>query len=489
MRNAHIIIYNTTNNEQHIKTIMKKILSTMLLALAAAFTFTSCEDVPAPYDTPTNGGGTGGGETELTGDGTEEKPYTVTDIKAGATGTEVFVKAYIVGYVPDKSLDEAIFSADGCKVQSNVIVAASADESTVDNVIAVQLPTGAVRTALNLNDNPSNLKQEVLLCGNIENYFGKAGVKSVVWAKIGSKEAGTKPGTETPAADPKGSGTKEDPYNVAAALNYTKALAADVNSDKEIYIKGKVSTISSEFKADNYGNATYYISDDGTANNQFYAFRSLYLKNTKYTEGNTNIKVGDDVVICGKVVNYKGNTPETVANQSYLYSLNGKTEGENQGGSTGGEEEPSEGAGKVTISDNLLTLTNSIAEESTETITVKPSDLLTGNAIDVTELTLSDGTKIVFDKNGETNGPKYYSGNNYANIRVYKNNKITFKGKKAIAKIAITGDVNGSNKYVGNETAVATVSGNDITYINVFTGTSGGGTQLRINSITITYAK
>lgn len=469
---------------------MKKILSTMLLALAAAFTFTSCEDVPAPYDTPTKGGGTGG-ETELTGDGTEEKPYTVTDIKTGSvTGTEVFVKGYIVGYVPDKKIDEAIFSAEGCEVQSNIIVAASADESTVANVIAVQLPTGAVRTALNLKDNPTNLKQEVLLCGNIENYFGNAGVKSVAWAKIGSKEVGTKPGTETPAADPKGSGTKEDPYNVAAALNYTKALAADVNSDKEIYIKGKVSTISSEFKADNYGNATFYISDDGTANNQFYAFRSLYLKNTKYTEGNTNIKVGDDVVICGKVVNYKGNTPETVANQSYLYSLNGKTEGENQGGSTGGDDKPSEGTeGKVSISDNQLTLTNSGADEGTETITVKPSDLLTGNAVDVTELTLSDGTKIVFDKNGETNGPKYYSGTNYANIRVYKNNKITFKGKKAIAKIVITGDVNGSNKYVGNATATVTISGNDLTYTNVFTGTSGGGTQLRINSITITYAK
>ena len=33
-----------------------------------------------------------------------------------------------------------------------------------------------------------------------------------------------------------------------------------------------------------------------------------------------------EVIICGKVVNYQGNTPETVANKSYIYSLNGKTE-------------------------------------------------------------------------------------------------------------------------------------------------------------------
>ena len=34
---------------------------------------------------------------------------------------------------------------------------------------------------------------------------------------------------------------------------------------------------------------------------------------------------GDEVIICGKLVNYKGNTPETVANKNYIYSLNGKT--------------------------------------------------------------------------------------------------------------------------------------------------------------------
>ena len=43
--------------------------------------------------------------------------------------------------------------------------------------------------------------------------------------------------------------------------------------------------------------------------------------------------VGNEVVICGKLVNYKGNTPETVANQSYIYSLNGNTEA-GGGGST-----------------------------------------------------------------------------------------------------------------------------------------------------------
>lgn len=42
---------------------MKKILYTMLVALATTLSFTSCEDVPAPYDIPT-GGNTGGSNTE-----------------------------------------------------------------------------------------------------------------------------------------------------------------------------------------------------------------------------------------------------------------------------------------------------------------------------------------------------------------------------------------------------------------------------------------
>ncbi|MDY6276827.1 MAG: choice-of-anchor J domain-containing protein, partial [Bacteroidales bacterium] len=61
-------------------------------------------------------------------------------------------------------------------------------------------------------------------------------------------------------------------------------------------------------------------------------FRILYLKNEKFAAGQTDIKKGDDVVILGKLMNYKGNTPETVSGAAYLYSLNGKTEDDGNGG-------------------------------------------------------------------------------------------------------------------------------------------------------------
>ena len=42
----------------------------------------------------------------------------------------------------------------------------------------MQLPSGAVRSALNLAGNPGNLGKQVTLKGNIEKYFGVAGFKS-----------------------------------------------------------------------------------------------------------------------------------------------------------------------------------------------------------------------------------------------------------------------------------------------------------------------
>ncbi len=89
-------------------------------------------------------------------------------------------------------------------------------------------------------------------------------------------------------------------------------------------MKGKISKIASKgtfTEGGSYGNASFYISDDGTETNEFYCYRILYLGNKKFEEGQTDIKVGDEVVICGKLMNYKGNTPETVSGKAYLYSL------------------------------------------------------------------------------------------------------------------------------------------------------------------------
>ena len=134
-----------------------------------------------------------------------------------------------------------------------------------------------------------------------------------------------------------GTGTLEDPYTFEGANAAAAALGTDVESATDVYIKGKISKIANNgtfTEGGSYGNASFYINDDGTPTEKdFYCYRILYLGNKKYTSG-TDIKVGDEVIVCGKLMNYRGDTPETVANEAYLYSLNGVTNG---GGGGGGQ--------------------------------------------------------------------------------------------------------------------------------------------------------
>ena len=75
-----------------------------------------------------------------------------------------------------------------------------------------------------------------------------------------------------------------------------------------------------------YGNATYYISDDGTfqgegeAGNWLQVYRGKWLNGEDFTKGN-EIAVGDQVSIKGQVTLYGGNTPETVQNASEIISI------------------------------------------------------------------------------------------------------------------------------------------------------------------------
>ena len=135
--------------------------------------------------------------------------------------------------------------------------------------------------------------------------------------------------TPEQTVDPAGSGTQADPYNVAAAIEFAEKLQVGEESQQDIYIKGKVASIRENYTAQ-YGNATFYISDDGTSKVTFTVYRALYLGNKKYTSGDL-LKEGDEVIVCGKVTNYNG-TLETQQNKAFLYSLNGVTAGGGGGG-------------------------------------------------------------------------------------------------------------------------------------------------------------
>lgn len=131
-----------------------------------------------------------------------------------------------------------------------------------------------------------------------------------------------------------GDGSLANPFNAIAATNAAKELGSGNVSEQMYYIKGKVVSIATDkngnvlnFDQGTYGNASFYISDDGTSTNQFYCYRVLYLGNKKWTQGAGDIlKEGDEVIVCAKITMYN-TTPETQQNEGFLYSLNGKSEG------------------------------------------------------------------------------------------------------------------------------------------------------------------
>ncbi|MBD5233273.1 MAG: hypothetical protein HDS65_03740 [Bacteroidales bacterium] len=115
-----------------------------------------------------------------------------------------------------------------------------------------------------------------------------------------------------------GEGTVESPYDVAKVLYMIANGTNDENA--EVYVKGEITSITEV--STSFGNATYTISDKGT-DNSFGIYRGYALGNQKFTSED-EIKVGDEVVVFGKVVNYNGNTPQMTTG-NYIYSLNGET--------------------------------------------------------------------------------------------------------------------------------------------------------------------
>lgn len=448
----------------------------MLVALMTAFTFTSCEDVPAPYDIP-NGGNGGETTTEVAeGNGTVDSPYNplavVQYIKSLEVGVNSSNYVYIKGIVSSTKEISAQFG--------NASFYISADGTTTGTQFYVYRVKGLGNKNI-ASDDEVKVGDEVIICAKVVNYGGNTPEtvqgEGYIYSLNGKTEGGTTPSTGQATGD----GSKENPFNSVAANQMASKLASGAKTDKQYYIKGKVVSVKEAFSAQ-YGNASFYISDDGKEDNKFYVFRTLYLGNEKWTEGKTNVAVGDEVVVCGSLINYMGNTPETVQGETYLVSL------KSNGGGTETPDTPEVGEGLTLDTTNgIVTMMNSgVAEGSSIEVSVEDMNLTDDGetGTEVTTITLSDGTKIEFDGGGETNKAKYFK--KYKAIRVYKNNGFTVTGKSKIAKIVFTCD---GAQYVGNKTATLTFSGNTATYKNVYTEEKGGGVQFRFKSVKIVYAK
>ena len=111
----------------------------------------------------------------------EAEEYTVSEALAAFTGVAkpAVVKGYVVGTVDGQVYDEGCRFSGSAESKTNILIADNADETDHANCMPVQLPSGAVRNALNLVDNPGNYKKLVTLTGSLEKYFGVPGLKTV----------------------------------------------------------------------------------------------------------------------------------------------------------------------------------------------------------------------------------------------------------------------------------------------------------------------
>lgn len=126
------------------------------------------------------------------------------------------------------------------------------------------------------------------------------------------------------------SGSKELPFTVEEAIGYVQNLAGETPTD--FYVKGIVSKFVDNGEFGSYGNGTFWISSDGEYHGDqmldFEAYRVLWLGNQKWVEGNAQLAVGAEVIICGRLTTYKG-TAETSQNKAYVYQVNGVQSEEN----------------------------------------------------------------------------------------------------------------------------------------------------------------
>lgn len=389
---------------------MKKFIYSCLFLAMAAITFSSCEDVPAPYNMPTEDETP---EVQPAGTGTATDPFNV----AGAVkyiedgGSESELK-----YVKGKVVSIEKFDAS----YGSMIYYISDDGTSTNQFKVFNGYAGPNRTKFSGAD-ALKAGDEVVICGNLIVYNGTKEFQTGNYIVTLNGEGGT----TTPDTPTTGKGSESNPYTVAEAIAAIKAGAPT----SEVYVTGIVSDVY--FYSDQYKSLSYYISDDGKSKDmQVYSGKGL---NGADFTSKDDLKVGQKVTIKGiiKAFNKNGTDIMEIDKNSTIV----KIEGEGTGGEvTPKPDTPDTGNGKITFADDhrTLTLENSKATAG-ESVTFDFTAQNYENQTDMTTIKLSDGTTITFDANGEINGSKYYTSGTA--VRVYKNNKIIVKGTKEIAKI------------------------------------------------------
>ncbi|MGN1263318.1 MAG: hypothetical protein ACI4TW_04715, partial [Prevotella sp.] len=206
-------------------------------------------------------------------------------------------------------------------------------------------------------------------------------------AETDNYRAGTASYTLTVTDDIDISNTPETAYTVEDANDL---ITAGRGLDTEVYVKGKVVSVTIDTT---YGNATYYISDDGTEAGQLMVYRGYSLDGARFTSTD-ELKAGDEVIVYGKLTNYNGTYEVTTG--SSIYSLNGQI------ASSVDISNTPETAYTVEYANDLITAGEGLAT----------SVYVKGKVVSVTEVSLSYGnaTYYISDDGTEAGQLMVYRG-------------------------------------------------------------------------------
>lgn len=232
-------------------------------------------------------------------------------IKCGRKNVESV--AYIETAKMDKAIGSIVMTVDdmtASKVNSITLTVASDEAFTnvVEKVEAKELAKGDL--VFNVTKTGADLYYQFT-------FDCQAGSKNglITISKIAYYEAGNEPEIVDI------SNTPETAYTIAKAH---ELITAGEGLATNVYVKGYITEITE--LSTQYGNATYYISDDKTTDNQLYVYRGYYLDGEKFT-AEDQLNVGDEVVVYGQLSVYNGSHQITTG--SSIYSINGKTSGIN----------------------------------------------------------------------------------------------------------------------------------------------------------------
>ena len=312
---------------------MKKYIFSVLMAAMAAFTFSSCEDVPEPYTLPTQPAGPG--TTDPNQKGSESNPYTVTEaialIKAGtAPSTAVCVKGKITAVT--------FFNATYSSLSYNI-----ADEGSSD---VIEVYSGKGKDGANFSSKDDlKVGQTVVVKGIVKAFTKNDGTIVNEIDKNSTIISIENTGTTTPDTPATGKGSLSDPYNVAEAIAAIKAGTAPTT---QVYLTGIISDVA--FYNETYKSITYYISDDGKSKDmQVYSGKGL---NGADFASKEDLKVGQKVTILGKIMKFtdkNGNDIMEVDKTSSIVKIEGEGTG---GGEVKPDPKPDPTPGEVATGEN-----------------------------------------------------------------------------------------------------------------------------------------